>query len=130
MTWDTLALSALAATEEITIETARSDGSFRDPVPIWIVRLGDDLYVRSSHGRQSGWFRGAVAEHRARVSTEGTTSLVSLVEVNGREDALDDAYAKKYRQYADSFLPALLGAPARSAALRLDPIKKHEDVGT
>jgi hypothetical protein len=48
---------------------------------------------------------------------------VRLVEVNGREDALDDAYAEKYRQYADSFLPPLLASPAKSAALRLDPIE-------
>ncbi|MFN2107909.1 MAG: DUF2255 family protein [Candidatus Promineifilaceae bacterium] len=33
--------------EELRIASLRSDGTLRKPVIIWVVRVGDDLYVRS-----------------------------------------------------------------------------------
>jgi hypothetical protein len=39
--------------EELEIASARRDGTLRQPVTIWVVRHGDDLYVRSVNGRTS-----------------------------------------------------------------------------
>jgi hypothetical protein len=121
MTWAATDFELFSQSEEITIQTERTSGGFRREVPIWIVPLGNDLYVRSSHGRDSGWFRGAVECHGALVSTGKSVVFVELVEVREYVPELDAAYSAKYAQYTNSFLPALLGAPAQAAALRLVP---------
>ena len=38
------------AAEELEIASLRSDGTLRNPRTIWIVRDGDDIYVRSVNG--------------------------------------------------------------------------------
>jgi hypothetical protein len=44
--WGSDELERIAAAEELQLESTRSDGTLRRPVTIWVVRLGDDLYVR------------------------------------------------------------------------------------
>jgi hypothetical protein len=75
------ALHHLADVEEIRIGFRRPDGSTRS-VPIWVVRVGDDLYVRSVRGPDGGWYRRLRAnpdgevwdgEHRHRVRAEAVT---------------------------------------------------------
>jgi hypothetical protein len=39
---------------------------------MWVVRAGDDLYVRSVNGRDSSWFRGALSRH------EGASASAAL----------------------------------------------------
>lgn len=51
ITWTNDELAKIGAAEELHIAALRSDGTLRNPVTIWIVRLGDDLYVRSEIGR-------------------------------------------------------------------------------
>jgi hypothetical protein len=34
---------------------------------IWVVRVDDDLYVRSVNGRTSDWFRGTQRRHQGRI---------------------------------------------------------------
>jgi hypothetical protein len=123
MNWAASDFELFSQAEEITIQTERTSGGFRHEVPIWVVPLGNDLYVRSSHGRDSRWFRGAIERHGALVSTGTKVVSVGLVEVREHVAELDAAYSAKYAQYANSFLPALVGAPAQAAALRLVPRK-------
>jgi hypothetical protein len=44
--------------EELRIRSLRRNGTLRSPTTIWVVRHGEDLYVRPVNGRTSGWFRG------------------------------------------------------------------------
>ena len=57
--WTNDELDAIAAAEELELASRRRDGSLRKPVTIWVVRHGDDLYVRAWRGRTATWFRGA-----------------------------------------------------------------------
>ena len=50
--WTSDELNKIGAAEELEIATVRSDGTLRKPVTIWVVRVGDDLYVRSVNGRR------------------------------------------------------------------------------
>jgi hypothetical protein len=43
------------AAEELEIASLRSDGTLRNPRTIWVVRDGDDIYVRSVNGVTSDW---------------------------------------------------------------------------
>lgn len=45
--WASDELDRVAAADELELATRRSDGTLRKPVTIWVVRHGDDLYVRS-----------------------------------------------------------------------------------
>lgn len=124
--WPPQQLDAFAAVEEITIQTMKEDGSLRRAVPIWVVAVGNELFVRSSHGRGSGWYRGATTRHRAVIAGANQAQAVALVEEHEKVAQLDDAYRHKYRRYERSFLPALLAEPARTAAFRLEPVDESD----
>ena len=61
--WTHDELEAIDAAEELDLASVRRDGTLRRPVTMWVVRDGDDLYVRSVNGRGSFWFRGAHERH-------------------------------------------------------------------
>lgn len=55
--WTSDELERIGATEELEITPLAADGTARRTVPIWVVRAGDELYVRSWRGTSGGWFR-------------------------------------------------------------------------
>ena len=50
-----------AAAEELGLASRRADGTLRGFVTMWVVRVGDDVYVRSAHGPDNPWYRRAIA---------------------------------------------------------------------
>src|SRR5207247_11065332 len=108
----------IAGTDELEIATRRRDGTLRDAVTVWMVRVGDDLYVRSVKGRAGAWFRGAVASHQGRVRAGGVHRDVTVVEANDAPgDASDRAYRAKYGRYAARIVNTVLTPNARAPAL-------------
>jgi hypothetical protein len=88
---------------------------------MWVVRDGDDLYVRSVNGRGSSWFSGAQTRHEAQIRAGGVEKDVDLIETDDGNDAIDDAYRAKYgRRYA-SIVPSIVAPAARAATLKLVP---------
>ena len=61
--WTSDELTKIGKAEELEIASLRPDGALRHPATIWVVRVGDDLYVRSYKGRTSAWFRGTQVRH-------------------------------------------------------------------
>ena len=49
-TWTSDELNEINTAEELEIASLRPDGTLRNPVTIWVVRHGDDLYVPSVNG--------------------------------------------------------------------------------
>jgi hypothetical protein len=49
-TWTSDELDNIGNADELQLTTRRPDGSLRNPVTIWVVRHGDDLYIRSYRG--------------------------------------------------------------------------------
>ena len=49
--WTNNELTRIGSAEELAIAPLRRDGTRRTAVPIWVVRVGDDLYVRSYKGQ-------------------------------------------------------------------------------
>ena len=62
-TWTSDELNKISVAEELRIASLREDGTLRNPVTIWMVRVGDDIYVRSVNGHTSAWFRGVQTHH-------------------------------------------------------------------
>jgi hypothetical protein len=56
--WTSEELNKIGTAEELRIRSLRRDGTLRNLTTIWVVRYGEDLYVRPVNGRTSAWFRG------------------------------------------------------------------------
>src|SRR5438132_10748853 len=106
--WTSDELNEIDAAEELRIASLRRDGTLRNRVTIWVVRLGDDLYVRSVNGRNGAWFRGTQVRHEGRIWAGGIEKDVTFVDVpevdRDIQDQIDSAYRSKYRRYAPSIV--------------------------
>ena len=129
--WTSDELDKIAAAEELEIASLRRDGTLRKPVTIWVVRRGDDLYVRSGYGRTSGWFRGTQERHEGHIRAGGVDRDVRFVEANDDvNDELDAAYRTKYRHYAANYLKPMVSPEARAATIKLVPRSTSRATGS
>jgi hypothetical protein len=117
--WNRDELVRIGNAEEVQISSARRDGTPRKPVTTWVVRHGDDLYVRSVRGRGGHWFRGVLEMHEGRITAGGVQKDVTFVDADNRTDEVDDAYRTKYRRYAGPILNSVLTPQAPAATLKL-----------
>ena len=122
-TWTSDELNRIGTAEELRIASLRADGTLRNPVTIWVVRVGDDLYVRPIYGRTSAWFRGTQARHEGHIRAGGVDKDVTFVEESDPNinDQVDAAYRTKYRRYAASIINTVVNPEARSATIKLVP---------
>ncbi|MGH2449826.1 MAG: DUF2255 family protein [Candidatus Limnocylindria bacterium] len=119
--WTPDELDGIGAAEELQLASVRRDGTLRKPVTMWVVRDGDDVYVRSVNGRTSFWFRGAQTRHEAHIRAGGIEKDVDLVETDELRDDIDAAYRAKYHRYAESIVSSIVSPQARAATLKLVP---------
>jgi hypothetical protein len=120
--WTDDELAQIEAADELEIAPSRRDGTLRRPVPIWVVRAGDDLYVRAAYGPRSGWHRVARATGEARVRAGGVEKDVAVEDADEWVyDQVDAAYRAKYGRYA-SIVDGITDAQARASTLRLVPL--------
>ena len=122
-TWTSDELNKIGTAEELEIASRRRDGTLRNPVTIWVVRHGDDLYVRSVNGRTGAWFRGTQERHEGHIRAGGVDKDVTFVEEAAPDlnDQIDAAYRTKYRRYAASIISTIVSPEARSATIKLVP---------
>lgn len=120
--WSDDELRRIAGAEELDIAAVRRTGELRRPTPIWVVRAGDDLYVRAAYMDGSGWHGVARASGRAHISAGGVEKDVAIEDADRSVlDDVDAAYAKKYgRRYA-SIVEKINDAEHRTTTLRLVP---------
>ena len=120
--WTSDELNKIGAAEELKIASVRRDGTRRNPVTIWVVRRGDDLYVRSVNGRAGVWFRGAQVRHEGRIWAGGAEKDVTFADADpGINDQIDAAYRAKYHRYAARIINSIVSPKARSATIKLVP---------
>jgi hypothetical protein len=120
--WTSDELDKIGAAEELELASLRRDGTLRKPVTVWVVRRGDDLYVRSYKGRTAAWFRGAQARHEGRIRAGGVDKDVTFVDADGAiDDHIDNAYRTKYRRYGARFVNLMVSPAARAATIKLVP---------
>jgi hypothetical protein len=120
--WTGDELTRIGTADELEIAPLRADSTLRKPVTIWVVRHGDDLYVRSYNGRSGAWFRAALARREGQIRAGGIEKEVAFVEASdpGINDQLEAAYRANYRRAA-SYVPPMSSPVARATTLKLVP---------
>lgn len=121
--WTNQELAAIGMAEELNISSTQTDGALGKPTTIWVVRVGDDLYVRPVNGRNGQWFRGTQVRHEGHIKAGGINKEVAFVNVdpgNTINDDIDAAYWKKYTRYPQ-YVPPVLTSKARAATIKLLP---------
>ncbi len=121
--WTSDELNKIGKADELQIASLRRDGTLRDPVTIWVVRVGDELYVRAYKGRTGPWFRGTQTRHAGHIRAGGVDKDVTFVEEAdpGIHSQIDTAYRSKYKQYGAQYVDPMVTPQAREATIKLVP---------
>jgi hypothetical protein len=119
--WTDDELRRIGGAQEMNIAPVRRNGELRRPTPIWVVRAGDDLYVRGAYGAGKGWHGVARTSRRARISAGGVERDVAIEDADDAVlDQVDAGYREKYGSYA-SIVDSINDAEHRATTLRLLP---------
>ncbi|MGO4649472.1 DUF2255 family protein [Nocardia sp. 2YAB30] len=120
--WTPEELRAVGQAEELQVASRRADGSTSPYVTIWVVRAGDDLYIRSARGVNS-WFRNATDRGAGHIRAGGVARDVTFAEPapGVTPHDIDAAYHAKYDRYGPSIVGGVVGAGAAARTVRLLP---------
>jgi hypothetical protein len=120
--WSAEDLGKIGNAQEFEISSLRPDGSLRPFVTVWGVRQGDDLYVRSAHGRDNPWFRRALVSGQGRIRAGGVERDVAFEEPGPEvADGITEVYHRKYDRYGPGPVGAVVTPEAIRSTLRLVP---------
>jgi hypothetical protein len=120
--WTSDELEKIAAAEELQLAPLRRDGTLRPYVTMWVVRVGDNLYVRSAYGPNNPWFRRAKASGAGRIRAGGLERDVTFAEpAPGVHAAIDAAYHSKYDRYGPRIVGSVVGPDAEAVTIKLVP---------
>jgi hypothetical protein len=122
-TWTSSELDTIGAADELRIAPLRAQGTPHRPRPVWVVRDGDDLYVRSYRGTDGAWYHAAQATHHAQITAGDLDRDVILInetdpDTNAR---IDTAYRTKYDRFGPTYVRAMVATQARATTLKLLP---------
>ena len=120
--WSPDELERIGRATELRVASRRSNGSLRPYVTIWVVGVGDELYVRSAHGPTNGWYRRAEASGAGRIRAGGVERDVSFEEpARAVARAVTAAYHAKYDRYGPAIVGTVVSPEAEQLTLRIAP---------
>jgi hypothetical protein len=120
--WTAAELKRIGEADELRIASLRRDGTLRKPVIIWVVRVGDDIYVRSAYGPTVAWLRGAKVCNEGRIIAGGVEKDVAFQDADAAvNDQIDDVYRTKYRRHGAQYVNSVITPEARSATIKIVP---------
>lgn len=119
-TFDSATVQALAAQDEIDIETTGTGGQ-PHRTTIWVVTDGPDVFVRSVRGPQGRWYREAsvhadVVVHAGDRRIEARATHATDAESVRR---VSDAYRAKYA--ASEHMASMVRDEIHETTMRLEP---------
>jgi hypothetical protein len=121
--WSPDELQRIGAAQELHIAINRADGTLQRAVPIWVVVVDHEIYVRTWYRRDTGWFAHAVDIRLGRIVVPGVEADVTVEDI-GADDAsvragIDAAYRAKYGHGGDGSVDRMVNDDAAAATLRL-----------
>ena len=121
--FDTNTRNQLAQTQEIQIEP-QSPGANAPArrTTIWVVVMGDDVFVRSVRGSAGRWHQAIKANPTGAVHINGQRIPVRAVPVTDDTtiERVSDEYRRKYRNSPS--LPSMVRDDILRTTLRLEPM--------
>jgi hypothetical protein len=121
-TWTSDELTRIGGAEELQLASVRPDGTLRPYVTMWVIRAGDELYVRSAHGPTNPWFRRAKASGVGRIRAGGLERDVTFAEAAPDvHAAIDAAYHAKYDRYGPRIVGSVVGPQVEAVTIKLVP---------
>jgi hypothetical protein len=122
-TWSRAELDKIGKEDELDIASLKMDGSLRKRVTIWVVRIGEDIFVRAFKGRGGLWFRWTQERHEGRIWCAGIEKDVQFVDEldPAINDRIDAEFRSKYGHYAAEYVDPMLTEQARGASIKLVP---------
>jgi hypothetical protein len=119
-TWRPDELDTIGHAGELSVAPRRPDGTLRPYTTIWVVRVGDDLFVRSYRGASGSWYRAATRGGAGRVRAGGLERDVTFEPAAAVDRAgIDGAYRAKYGR--STYVDAMVHPDAVASTLRLTP---------
>ena len=107
--------------EEFQIAPYRTDDTLRPWTTIWVLRVGDNLYVRSYHGRHAAGSAAPCSEARAG----SALAALNVTSASWNHDQVqldaDRANQTRYAPSGDTYVKPMVGADATAATFRLVP---------
>jgi len=129
--WTSVELEQIGDAEEIQLTSRRSDGTLRRYVTMWVVRVGDSLYVRSAYGPDNPWFVRAKASATGRVRAGGVERDISFaVAPADVVVGIDAAYRAKYERYGRTIVGHVTRPHAHAVTIRLLPVEADAQSGS
>jgi hypothetical protein len=121
-TWTSEELSRVGEAEELQIASTRKDGTLRPYVTIWVVRVGNDIYVRSAYGADNPWFVRAKASGIGRIRAGEVEKDVVFTDATASAfEDIDAAYHVKYDRFGAGIVGTVVGPRAVDTTLKLEP---------
>ena len=119
-TWTADELRSIGNAVELQLASTRDDGTLRTYVTMWVMRAGDDLYVRSAYGSKNPWYLRAKASGCGRIRAGGIERDVTFADADpGVQEDIDTAYRTKYDRYGPEIVGSVVGKDAHDVTIRL-----------
>jgi hypothetical protein len=112
-------LAALAAAEEIEIETQAPDGPVHRAT-IWVVVEGDEVFVRSYLGPDARWYREALANPAVGLHVAGRRLPATAIPATD-PDSIERVSAGFRAKYAPDASTTAMATQYLDTTLRIEP---------
>ncbi|GAB3391290.1 DUF2255 family protein [Humibacter soli] len=123
-TWNEAELKTIDADDEVVLTSRKHDGSPSSPATIWIVRVGDEVFVRSAYGTGNRWYARANTAGAGHVTIGDVSRDVKFEDASADANhaAVDTAYHAKYdAKYPKQYVDPVVDERSHAATLRLIP---------
>lgn len=123
--WSKIELEKIGASEELKLSALRNNGTFFNPVIIWVVRVDDNLYVRSYKGDKGSWYKHVQVNQKGTVTAGGITKEVNFLvlknEDNQLNDKIDQEYRSKYHKYGKTYVDPMISPQSQATTIKIEP---------
>jgi hypothetical protein len=119
--WPTSTFAEIDRTEELILVIGRA-GRDAERIPVWVVTVDADVYVRSHKGVTSLWFRRVQDDPKQALGLAAGDVDVTFENVDRRDPinkSISAAFTRKYARF--DYVSAMSDPAAVEATLRIHP---------
>ncbi len=119
LAWDDASLDAIDRADDLKIAPVRANGVTGTPTWIWEVVVENRLFVRPYNGKNSSWYRSAVAFGEGIIVAAGATRKVRFAPAPDAalNAKIDEAYKAKYAK--SPYLRHMISGECRETTIEI-----------